>query len=262
MKNTPKFNGRVKQAALGKPNQTDHITLFKVSSAKVQPAASYPNRRALLEALIGYLKDGSGVSNQDIRSAVTKNEYAAYRAELRAIQPSHRKARGGGVDGVKHYLALLGKADRLHGRAENSSIPMLGSKSVRRRSLYEQAESAYDVALEALGELVSMNPGAASFFDRPVTFTLDRYPTLDPDSMPRLNNSDSRFALRFENSKESPIYRLKLASLQASLAELHGGGGAEPPTYHSAVADEDFDNDLLAPRAASFDPAMLDDDFL
>lgn len=259
MTNTPTFNGRVKRVTLGTPNQTDHITLFKGSSAKVLPAASYPNRRSLLEALIGYLKDGSGVSNQDIRSAVTKNEHGAYRAELRSMQPSHRKVLGGGVDGVKHYLALLGKADRLHGRAENSRIPRLGFKFVRRRSLHEQAENAYEDALEALNELVSMNPGAAAFFDRPVIFKMGDEPTLDPYSMPRLNNSGSRFALRFQNNKQSPIYRLKLKTLQASLTELCGGD--EEPSFRNGAWAK-FNIPILPRRADPLDPTLFDEDFL
>lgn len=204
-----------------------------MSRKRIPAIARLAHRRALLETLIGYLKDSGSVSNQDIRSAVTKNEYGAYRAELRSMQPSLRKVRGGGIDGVTRYLELLGKADRLHGRAENVSRPglMVGLKFFRHPSLHQRVEHLYECALEALDELVSMSPGVAAFFDRPVTFTLDRYPSLDPESMPRLHTSRSPFTLHVESGKQSSIFRLKLETLQASLTALYGGAG-EPAAQH------------------------------
>ena len=228
----------------------------QMSRARIPAIARLPHRRALLEELIGYLTDVGGVSNQDIRSAVTKEEYCAYRAELLHVQPPLRKLPGGSLDGIKRYLELLGNADRLHGRAANAPSPK--KRSSTHPSLFDRAERAYEYALEALDELVSATPGAAAFFDRPVTFTLDRYPTLDPDSMPRLHTSRSSYALHFANSKESSIYRLKVATLQTSLDELYSPSG----TSGDSIAWEDLDIDAVPRNVNPFAPPFLDEDLL
>lgn len=230
-------------------------------SRRTLTIARLAHRRALLESLIAMLKSSFSVSNQDLRPALTKNEYDAYRAELQSMQTSLRKLPSRIFAWIKRYEELLRKADTLNNSAENARfVRMIGLKNSRRPSLYQRAESVYEEALETLNELVSVYPCVASYFDRPVIFKMGDKPGPDPQAMPRLHTSRSPYALHMENGKRSPIYRLKLATLQASLTELHGGAGK--PAVHSVVADEELDIDLLPPDADPFDPAMLDVDFL
>jgi len=219
------------------------------------------HRRTLLDYLIALLKSRRDVSNTEMKRALTKNEYDSYRAELRSMQPSLRKLPSQFVAGIQRYVALLRKADNLHDRAENARhIRMVGLKYPRRTSLYQRAEHQYECAIEALNDLVFMYPGAAQFFDRPVVFKIDSEPSLDPDSMPRLHASRSPFALHMENGKQSPIFRLKLETLQTSLKELYGGAGE--PVVCSVGAGEELDINLLPLGADPLDPALLNADFL
>lgn len=217
-------------------------------------------RHTFLQSLISALNENHDVSNTKVQLAVTKEQYAAFRDQLRAIQPSTRNLHNHLRDGIKRYGQLLRKADSLFERAENSRhVRMVGLKYSRGQSLYQRAESAYEHVLEVLNDLVCMYPGVASFFDRPVIFKMGDEPTLDPISMPRLHTSRSPFALHMENSNQSPIYRLKLETLQASLTDLYGGARE---ISISRPAWENSDIDLLPPDAVPFNSELFDEDFL
>lgn len=218
------------------------------------------HRRALLVDLIASLTDDNNVPDTEMRRAMTKNEYAAYRSQLSAIQPLPHVLPSQIASWIKRYEKLLRKADALNSRAENKrTVRMVGLKHARNPSLYQQAESAYEHAIEILHEMVSQCPGVASFFDRPVVFRLGDEPTLDPDSAPRLHTSHSPYALHRKNGRQSPIFRLKLEALRASLTELVGGT-SDTPTR--GCLSEELDIDLSPADARYIDLAMLDDNFL
>ena len=232
-----------------------------MSRTRTPAIARLAHRRVLLETMIASVKSSFDVSNRDLRPALTKNEYDAYLAELRSIQPSLRKLPSRLIAGIQSYVALLRKADSLHDRAENTRhVRMVGLKHFRLPSLYQRSEGKYEHALEVLNDLVCTYPGVASLFDRPVIFKMDDEPILEPESMPRLHTSRSPFALHIKSGKQSSIFRLKLETLQASLTALYGGAGE--PAVRSILANEELDNDLLSPDADHFDSPMLDVDLL
>ena len=100
-----------------------------------------------LRKLITRLKAGGTVTKRDMRAVLTVEELAAHDADWQSV-----KAFGDDIrktpDDLKSYLLLLRKADAIAQRAE------------------EQAEAAYERALENLAEALGVDAGLSAWLER------------------------------------------------------------------------------------------------
>ena len=174
----------------------------------------------LLNRLIKGVCSGKVITERQIRAAISRNEWDSYdqarhSTKLPKVPPNVRQQ-------FSRYNAILRRADHRFDRAENSA----GSRMMRRRtcrpdslSPYRLAEQDYEHALEILEELLRCEPSVSVFLDRPVSFSLDRAPNPDQESVPRLVTS--RSSHRLQNGKRWQSNRdLQLSTLLASRGKV------------------------------------------
>ena len=198
-------------------------------------------RRALLESLIAALQDRGQLTNTEIRRALTKPEWEAYRAQQRPR--SIRNIESGLAADLKRYAALISKADKLYHSVKVKKNNRIEPRFMPRKFLpvLNTAESVYEKALEQLQEIVDLQPGALAFLDRPVVFGMHDGPSLDPHSVPRLISSRSQYAAHRTLRTDEPSRADKLYALQNSLSELSGAVQVTKLKPFSAL---DFDDDF------------------
>lgn len=222
------------ESASGKGSRGDAWTLVPAADVVWPRApghemtASETERRARLQCLIAIHQSGKEAKSKDIKLAITADEWERYETEYQMLRhqlysqgvPRHISSL------FKEYNAALRKADRLASRAARGGSS--ASRSVKRRhfrpiretSLCNQAESAYEHALELLQELLELNLGIGAYLDRPARFgQIEGTATLEPNGMPRLITSRSEYALNDGKSRKT-VRSLKFSTLMESLHNL------------------------------------------
>lgn len=191
-------------------------------------SASDAERRARLQCLIAIHQSGKEAKSKDIKLAITADEWARYEREYQMLrhQPGPTVVPRHISSLFKEYNAELGRGDRLASRAARGgsstarSVKRRHFRPIRETSLCNQAESAYEHALELLQELFELNPGIGAYLDRPVRFgQVEGTATLEPDGMPRLITSRSKYA-RNDGKSRKAERSLKLSTLMESLHNL------------------------------------------
>jgi len=155
-----------------------------------------------LEALLAKMDAGKDVARRDMKSALTEEEWAEFEYHNSFID-AEDDVYGDRPAELDKYIEMLKKADFLYNaRAESTPVTNRTKRDMRgrtgRKRLYDEAELAYEKALEYLNKILSTNPQTAAvirmWLDRPCDDTPGYEPALDPTSMPRARGSRSHYA--------------------------------------------------------------------
>jgi hypothetical protein len=143
-------------------------------------------RKARLIELIARLDGGQDVAPRDLRTVLTKTEYA----DLESDWESERQNRSHSIEkpaAAVEYERLLHKGQFLLSKSERRD-----KNGVRfAKKFSDQAEAKFEVALEYLQEASDADPTLQLWFDRPLYFEIDGDMRLDVESMPRVVTSRS-----------------------------------------------------------------------
>lgn len=202
------------------------------------------NRKHRLSTLIARLEAGSDVARRELQLALTPEEWEMYENSVQ-VRRDMKEMLSVTPSGLKLYLTRLKQADFLYSRAE--SMVADGDPRVR-RGLYNQAESAYELAIEVLSEALSKQSDLRMWLDRGVSIDVEADCSLEPGGVPRLQNSHSGH--RNCGNKDvgngveslSGIRRsLKLAALKSSLDSLQQPRMPEPDSQFKLPATKKLD---------------------
>lgn len=171
-------------------------------------------RTKRLQALIAQLKAGKDVARRDVQLALLPDEWEQFEADIEN-QQSLKTMLAKTPPELKRYLAALRRADLLEARAE----AMVSSDNARTRaSLYRQAESAYEKALEALAEILGLQPDLRMWLDRDLLTGFRNATSCSQLSVPRLLSSTSSH--KAHGLPTVPRRQIKLDVLKDSLKRL------------------------------------------
>lgn len=193
-----------------------------------------------LQTLIEQMESGKDVARRDLENALTETEWEDYETSIKN-EKIFKKLITNTPAGLKKYNDLLKKADLLNTRAE-SRYPKGNPET--RKSLHQQAESAYEKALEYLSETLQKNPDFRILLDRDFDESPEKYPSLDCQSVPRLTSSTSFNAVKSIDSLHDRKRSIKLSTLKNSLDALLNGTSSETespkPLNSRKVPEKDF----------------------
>lgn len=143
-------------------------------------------RLTKLEGLLAKLRGGKNVQNRDLMHWLTEEEYQGFESDWEE-QKGMRDYLSVKPDAVIEYEKRLRKASFTFGKAESLSY----WKKSGAEKLYDLADLYFEETLEYLHEIVGTNPDLASWFDRPLIFSVESDIAPDECSMPRTVTSRS-----------------------------------------------------------------------
>lgn len=160
-----------------------------------------------LNELLRKLVSDKSVTDQQLKRALTEQQYADYKESLTAVVHSNEIKYADGMPAeLRDYKALLKKADDVNNMFEKMSARARNGraryKSGAVRRGYEKAEALYEHALERLEEIYNSGDGYQRYqlqlwMDRELDFEAgaERTIGISPASIPRVRGSKSSNAL-------------------------------------------------------------------
>jgi len=152
---------------------------------------SRPERIKRLNRQLDTLRNGDSVSKRDMLALLDPDD----RSLFDAIWNDAKAYKQSIIDG-RHELAkynrMLKQADAIWTQYERT----IGAN--KKAETEYAAQSAYERALEHLGELLDCNPTIQIYLDRPVSFTFGSESEPSAETVPRYKLSTSHFAMREE----------------------------------------------------------------
>ena len=145
-------------------------------------------REAKLQDMLTKLKAGEHVQNRRLQKWLSPAEYEQLH-DAWDSQKEIRQELADKPDAIKRYDDLLKQADFLHSKAEGHSSK---GRHKTAKKFFNQAESAYERALEHLDENLNVEPALSRWIDREFNWTAGGAISTDPDSVPRVTTSRSR----------------------------------------------------------------------
>jgi hypothetical protein len=162
-----------------------------------------PRKGALFELRLA-LMNANWVPERELRQALTPQQWREYLSRVTPFVPTPSDRRLKFETELRPYLARLRAADCL-----------------ARRGLDTKAQAAYEIALEALSELLEGNPGLACAFDRPISIGSSHLEIeAQADAVPRLSWSRSQHVHRRLELSSEALRRLRLATVNAAQLAL------------------------------------------
>lgn len=189
-----------------------------------------------LQTLIEKMESGKDIARRDLENALTETEWNEYETAIEN-EKVLKKLITDTPEGLKKYSDLLKKADLLDTRAE--SLYPRGNPETRKR-LHQQAESAYENALQYLSEELQQHPDFRMLIDRDFDESLEKYPSSDRQSVPRLISSASHNAQKSIDSLHDKKRNIKLSILQSSLEALLNGTPSDTGSHQQLTPERDF----------------------
>lgn len=143
------------------------------------------------------------VTTATLKRVLNHKQFTEWKSSLVEFKENSEILYGSGCsDELRKYSQKVARADFLHGKADRMSAKreFKGYKyqfSTIEKA-YSAAESAYEDAIESLQELWSVKTPQELFeiecwLDRPVSWTIENYPSIDPHGIPRVRGSKSPY---------------------------------------------------------------------
>ena len=160
-----------------------------------------------LNELLRKLVSDKNVTDQQLKRALTEQQYADYKESLTAVVHSNEIKYADGMPAeLRDYKALLKKADDVNNMFEKMSARARNGRARYRpgavRRGYNKAEALYEHALERLEEIYNSGDGYQRYqlqlwMDRELDFEAgaERTIGISPASIPRVRGSKSSNAL-------------------------------------------------------------------
>lgn len=146
-------------------------------------------RAQKLRGLLARLKQGKNVQNRDLQTWLGADGYMRYE-DAWAAQLALRDDLENKPDAIVEYERRLKKANFTFNRAERYSQQ---GKHVTAKKLFGIADVEFERLLEHLQEIVAADPTLRVWFDRDTSWTWDGENGIEPELVPQVVTSKSRF---------------------------------------------------------------------
>ena len=181
-------------------------------------AALSPNekkrRLKRLKELLARLKRGNDITRRDLQSVLTDEQWSDYEQANQYLSVDYLESINRPIE-LDVYLEKIRQADFYHNRAAATRTTDRSRIDHRNRSgrlrLYHQAEACYEEAVMYLcGVLDGNNQALAQelrlWLDRDVDTSTGNQPGADPQSVPRIKGSKSKYS---DSNKGATKFELK-----------------------------------------------------
>lgn len=173
-------------------------------------------RKRLVKLQILRLKllAGETVQNRDLETWLSADEFEAMQRNWHQVQ-QHHDLKLDKPDEIHAYEEMLKRADFFSNRADGYSAKGRKETAARMR---QEADSAYEAALEYITEHCSTDPSLNSWLDREVNLDPDSNLSLSPAGMPRVRTSRSHNKLAAVT--KTSIRDNKLGAVESAIFDL------------------------------------------
>lgn len=167
-----------------------------------------------LKELLARLKKGDDITRRDLKSVLTEEQWNDYEQANQYLSVDYSDSIDRPTE-LDVYLEKIKQADFYHARASSTPTTERSRIDGRNRSgrlrLYHQAEACYEDALMYLcGVLDGHNAQLANelrmYLDRDIDTDIEKRPTADPQSVPRIKGSRS---IHSDSNKGANKFELK-----------------------------------------------------
>ncbi len=176
--------------------------------------AEKKRRLKRLKELLARLKRGDDITRRDLRSVLTERQWSDYEQANEYLSVDYLESIERPQE-LDVYLEKIKQADFYHARASSTPITERSRIDGRNRSgrlrLYHQAEACYEDAVMYLcgvldGHDVQLAQELRLWLDRDIDTDIEKRPTADPQSVPRIKGSRS---IHSESNKGANKFELK-----------------------------------------------------
>lgn len=197
-----------------------------------------------LKVLLGRLDKGENVSKRDLKLCLTTKQVRAWEQDEKRVE-EEANAR---ADQYKdrptefdEYLGLVKKANFTYYKLDHLSSRRGKALTPGVSNLKGIADTLYEKALERLEEILEADRSLEVWLDRPVDFSGKNYPSLEPESMPRLKTSKSHHAQStYKSNKREQIHLARQRSVVEAIKEIEDEiGGTDESDTSNALASND-----------------------
>lgn len=161
------------------------------------PKLSTAERIKRLKRHVETLNDGRNVSNRDLRSLLSDDEFQQLEEQWQFAK-AYKQSIVDGRTELESYTKMLKAADAIWSRYENT-------RSGHHKAETEYAaQRAYEKALEHLEELLDANPAIEIYLDRSIRFDAGYQCNPEAGEVPRYKMSKSHHAIteHFETKRD------------------------------------------------------------
>jgi hypothetical protein len=167
-----------------------------------------------LKELLARLKRGDDITRRDLKSVLTEEQWNDYEQSNQYLSVDYSESIERPQE-LDVYLEKIKQADFYHARASSTPTTERSRIDGRNRSgrlrLYHQAEACYEDALMYLcgvldGHDAQLAQELRLWLDRDIDTDIEKRPTADPQSVPRIKGSRS---IHSESDKGANKFELK-----------------------------------------------------
>jgi hypothetical protein len=167
-----------------------------------------------LKELLTRLKRGDDITRRDLKSVLTEEQWNEYEQANQYLSVDYSESIDRPTE-LDIYLEKIRQADFYHNRASSTPKTERSRIDGRNRSgsqrLYHQAEACYEDALMYLcgvleGHDAQLAHELRLWLDRDIDTDIEKRPTADPQSVPRIKGSRS---IHSESNKGANKFELK-----------------------------------------------------
>lgn len=167
-----------------------------------------------LKELLARLKRGDDITRRDLKSVLSEEQWNEYEEANQYLSVDYSESIDRPAE-LDIYLEKIKQADFYHARASSTPKTERSRIDGRNRSgsqrLYHQAEASYEDALMYLcgvldGHDVQLAQELRLWLDRVIDTDIEKRPTADPQSVPRIKGSRS---IHSESNKGANKFELK-----------------------------------------------------
>jgi hypothetical protein len=197
-----------------------------------------------LKVLLERLDKRENVSKRDLKLCLTTKQVRAWEEDEKWVEEEANACADQYKDRpteFNEYLDLVKKANFAYYKVDHLSSKRGKALTPGVSNLKGIADTLYEKALERLEEILEADRSLEVWLDRPVDFSEENYPSLEPESMPRLKTSKSSYAQStYKSNKREQIHLVRRRAVVEAIKEIEDeiGGAGEPDTSNAPASND------------------------